>query len=175
MKHTIFFTALLSIVISGEASAQSNSIQASAISFGGGLDSSANFAGSVTIGLPFVALTSDASGDTARLGMYFDTSSVFYPMNVVTTTPIVIEYQIFPNPSTGEFTIVPSANEGAISHIDLLNEAGQVVADLTHSMESDADGIHITSSGLASGTYFVRVEAKTGEYLYKFVIDHGVK
>ena len=83
--------------------------------------------------------------------------------------------EIFPNPSTGEFTIQTPNEAGEISRIDLLDEAGHVVADLTRSVVSDADGIHVKSGGLAAGTYFVRVEARGGEYLYKIVIDHGVK
>ncbi|HET6400081.1 MAG TPA: T9SS type A sorting domain-containing protein, partial [Candidatus Kapabacteria bacterium] len=112
-----------------------------------------------------------------------DLSGIFKPTVLYATSGVITssgnpsesQGHIFPNPSTGGFTIVPPDGGGEISRIDLLDEAGHVVADLTRSVVSDADGIHVKSGGLAAGTYFVRVEAKGGEYLYKIVIDHGVK
>ena len=269
MKNLTYLIAALSIFLSSGAFAQGDTNQATAIACGGGAVSSGDYAGNVTIGLPFVGLTTDGSGDTARLGMYYDiyrdTVINIYPKAIdfgsisaghdsttfftvknasqgeVSSIPIdvgapsdtafsitsgsgsdnlftgdsikiyvrfmsndkahagvipvtypgkkdsvsliaalsgvgeAVGYsqieKVYPNPSTGGFSIVPPDGAGEISRIDLLDEAGQVVADLTHSAVSDADGIHVKSSGLAAGTYFVRVVTHRGEYVYNIVID----
>jgi len=174
MKHITYLIAALSLIVSSRAFAQTlDTNRAMAITCGGGIDSSTDYAGSVTIGMPFVGEISNTSGDTTRLGLYDDAFPS--PMGVVNASAPIIEQAIYPNPSTGEFSIVPPDGTGEISRIELLDEAGHVVADLTHSATTDADGIHVKSSGLASGTYFVRADARGGEYLYKIVINRDGK
>ncbi len=118
----------------------------------------------------------NGSGDSGNvtIGTVWLSSSMF-PLAVASTPEPIPLSQVFPNPSTGEFTIILPDGAGEINRIDLLDEAGHVVADLTHSVTNDADGIHIKTSAISMGTYFVRVEARTGEYLYKIVIHPNGK
>ncbi|MFI5200833.1 MAG: T9SS type A sorting domain-containing protein [Candidatus Kapaibacterium sp.] len=156
MKNKILYwviPAMLLIAVSA-SNAQSLQQNVGGVSSGASVVNGSGHSGNVTIGTIWLAHDSTLS-------------------SVASQKDRSILEQVYPNPSTGEFTIIPADGSGDVSQIELLDEAGHAVADLTHSAMRDASGIHITSRGLAAGSYFVRVKAHGGEYFYKVVMNHN--
>jgi hypothetical protein len=87
----------------------------------------------------------------------------------VSIPQIVNETPIFPNPSTGGFTInVP--NIGNHIAASLYDERGAFVLDATPFMMREGNNIQFTLHGLASGSYMLTLDDGKERYSYKLSI-----
>jgi Secretion system C-terminal sorting domain len=87
--------------------------------------------------------------------------------SVVQLSPAVDSIEIYPNPSTGNVTIISGGT--SIYSVSILNVLGENVLNMPNLRESE---ISLDLSKLPAGTYFLRVETVNGSDLRKVVIQH---
>jgi subtilisin family serine protease len=76
--------------------------------------------------------------------------------------------RIFPNPSTGIFTVSCSQNQEVIRRVELRSQMGLTVT----SIKSDGEPqLQINTQGMVWGLYYYHVETSQGSYFGKLVIN----
>ncbi|HEY3876769.1 MAG TPA: T9SS type A sorting domain-containing protein [Candidatus Kapabacteria bacterium] len=151
--------------------------QAVAIGCGGGFDSSGAYAGNCSIGLPCVGYwRGGGGGGESYLGLYDDTSSttdssIFFPGGdgVDSKLGIVMATSLFPNPTTGSFTI-DASNIGNHISASLYDERGAYVLDATPFVARERGNLQFMLHGLTSGSYMLTLDDGTKRYSYKLSI-----
>jgi Secretion system C-terminal sorting domain len=86
---------------------------------------------------------------------------------VVQTVHSADSIEIYPNPTTGNVTILSGGT--SICGVSVLNVLGEDVLDVPNSRESE---VSLDLSKLPAGTYFLRIETMNGSDLRKVVIQH---
>ena len=74
----------------------------------------------------------------------------------------VVNFEIFPNPSSGQFSIALSDAQGMVE-VSIYNALGQLVKQEQHSAQSRASGPIAVDFEVAPGIYFVQVRNEKGE------------
>lgn len=112
----------------------------------------------------FKNVSKDADGNMVITGLALDQSADMYlvttrfkkqPPQSVPTTEIRINWSVYPNPTTGAFTI---AGNRKVKEIVLLNAAGSVVAKL----QATSNNNYSLPAQIPGGIYYIRVNAADG-------------
>ena len=74
---------------------------------------------------------------------------------------------VYPNPVRDNFTILSDVDLNGAS-LQIVNALGKVVD--SRSIMSNDNAYNIDASGLADGTYFIKVLTKQGDYLNKKIV-----
>lgn len=80
------------------------------------------------------------------------------------------DLKIYPNPSSGIFTVDVTLDKEMSAHVKVYNLTNNVVIDSKHQEGKDAYKFDFSLSGLTSGVYFVLVESQQGNQLRKIII-----
>lgn len=86
--------------------------------------------------------------------------------NGTSTAPATIDeapVTLFPNPTTGDFSVSIDLNKGSIVSVTVLNTVGSVVSTSKSSVASGKSTISVGGAGLAKGLYFVTVSTSDGQ------------
>jgi hypothetical protein len=113
---------------------------------------------------PTSAQVSNASGTIVQNFQATSTVSV-------TTSPTSdVASKLYPNPTSGKFTITLPSDFGKPVQLIVLDEVGKTVRDVTK--EATLDGLKVTCNlqSLVEGVYFFRIEGATRSLQYKLVV-----
>jgi predicted nucleotidyltransferase len=104
-----------------------------------------------------------------------DPASMLYLNNPPVTTAIDeksddVSFSIFPNPSSGKFTIEFNAVKNEKFSVKLISTLGQVCYSKNYTLIQGSNLIYIRSESLSKGIYMVVVENEDGEKISKKII-----
>ncbi len=89
----------------------------------------------------------------------------------VSTMSKVNEISVYPNPATDNATLSFSLGEASNVHVKLLDVAGREVADVVNKeMNSGAQTVNISTTGLAAGEYLVYIETAGGAAMARLTV-----
>lgn len=90
--------------------------------------------------------------------------------SVGTSANVEVIGNLYPNPTSGSFTAQLPADFGKPERIELLDNQGKIVQNLTS--EASVDGLNVNCKlpPLPDGAYFFRVESKTQSLIYKVLV-----
>jgi hypothetical protein len=80
------------------------------------------------------------------------------------------DLKIYPNPSSGIFTVDVTLDKIMPAHIKVYNLNNNAIIDSKYEEGKDAYTFNFSLSGLTSGVYFVLVESQQGNQLRKIII-----
>ncbi len=80
------------------------------------------------------------------------------------------DFEMYPNPSKGDITIIPNKVEGNTALVEVFNLVGTKILTQNVYLLKEK-GIHLNFSGLPSQVYYVKFITKNGSKIKKLVID----
>ncbi len=103
----------------------------------------------------------------------YTTQRIPLPNGMTTSTTDIfaqtLDFQLFPNPTSGQVNIIYHLEESAAVSIDLYNLMGQKITHLVDERQSQGEQSFVWNHKLAKGTYFLRVQVDGRSYTHKLV------
>jgi PKD repeat protein len=80
------------------------------------------------------------------------------------------DWNIYPNPNDGSFTLSLTANNNEIITMKLVNTLGEVVDTRAFDVRTGAQSFYVSNANLAQGIYFVQLITETGTSIRRVVV-----
>jgi hypothetical protein len=158
----LYLLLLISIVSTINAQPYSGNVKLT--SSGGAIVRSVGYSGSSTIGLPFVGI-GQHGGYSSKMGLYGIKYSDSSKVGVAKNNSSTDNPMLYPNPTTGEVTLLIDAEMGELTAIYLFSMDGRIIAKLPFILSRKRAQILINDQ--PNGTYFLRAEGEKATANYK--------
>ncbi len=109
---------------------------------------------------------------TNQYGTQSDTIRITfkYGIGIAEKNSLVSRFNVYPNPSTGNFIVGFTAKERIPVSLELMSFDGRVVWQSATSTQSGSNSIRVDGNGLTPGLYLVRMRTPDGDLGRKLVI-----
>lgn len=136
---------------------------------------------------PYEALILDDQGQSYSPGASLTggdyqlvvTDSAGCTISVPFSVPVIVavrdnlsedDLRVYPNPSSGVFTVSAGVQGGMFSRVDLLDSSGRLVTGGLSFIHRDAQSMTFSPANLPAGVYWIRVKSDEGDRFRKLVI-----